>query len=107
MFFVKYPYPALLEVQSETSMTELSPAFLEKLSTRFPVGSPEEPLLTELLREGFLPGSTWTATNRSVSYEDTNRPWLNFCDEEASVSWSVDSMGRITKLDANHWQTCL
>src|SRR5581483_8194271 len=51
------PYPRLVANLPAGSWKRVSDAFSSRLVARFPVGSPQQFLINELQREGFLPRS--------------------------------------------------
>jgi hypothetical protein len=71
--------------------------FNTELARRFPPGSPEESLRSELLREGFhhADGRNYVVT------------WSHFiCTGEAAVSWTADRQGRIAALHGTYSHEC-
>jgi hypothetical protein len=79
-----------------------TPAFEQRLRQRFPIGSDEQNLLTELRSERFTIDKMHDSPSRvSALYKVSGLP----CGEEWTVQWSADQ-GKITEITGVNRQIC-
>jgi len=88
-----------------TAYADARPTFNRRVSERFPLGTSEQELLTELGKEGFTrnPARLVPAHfQASATYKARRFP----CDMFWTINWSRDS-GKITAVDGDYGATCL
>jgi hypothetical protein len=97
--------PALIKNLPDAGGSRHNAQFSLRLARRFPVGSSEQLLATELRREGFslIDRDRPTSTQRDAKWHRDGFP----CVSDAEVSWTADRNGRIATIDGMYGYVCL
>lgn len=97
------PIPQLLQSLPEQPSQEW---FEQRLREHFPVASPEADLIRELWLEGFLPRTNLRADRRTAEFDSAEKGGYRRCHLTASVSWTADEKGQLTRIDGGYAETC-
>jgi hypothetical protein len=109
------PPPALAAGIPSGTWKQTAQTFTDRIIQRFPLGSPEQALVTELEREGFdsqspTPGF-WDRGEAGVagSYQNAygRSQATGVCDVRWSVYWDADTEARLTRIDGAVSGVCL
>ena len=91
------PPPLILDLPPAVGSNDLfsHKSLTDRLTQRFPPGSPETELIRELWSEGFRPTTHWSPSERGAAFEPDPRQF-NICAPATSITWSTDGSGRLT-----------
>ena len=97
--------PALIQNLPDAGGSRHNAPFTLRLKGRFPVGSSEQSLATQLRSEGFsLMDPGWPAdVHHHAKWHRDGFP----CVSDAEVRWTVDGSGRIATIDGVYGYACL
>jgi len=97
--------PALIQNLPDDGGSRQNAEFRLRLARRFPVGSREQSLATELRREGFslIDRDRPASTYHEAKWHRDGFP----CVGDAEVRWTVDRNGRIATIDGMYGYACL
>ena len=80
-----------------------SPDWTTRLQSRFPVGTPEAPVIAALKQEGFHPATR--LGERTMTY-DWFPGLFPICSYTLTAEWNVDAAGRLARITGAYWSAC-
>lgn len=96
------PLPALIRDMA-TAVDQITPTFSDRIKARFPIGSDENELISELRSEGFEPRWNLRGEPR-VAVLVRGGP---ACREEWRVFWRTDASDMVAVIGAEYAPICL
>jgi hypothetical protein len=94
--------PRLLE-----NLRPYTTEFTERLTGKFPVGTPEIEVMRTLWLDGFKPMTGPKADPRTAIFTTSNDSYSDFCRRDSTVHWSADEQGRLMAISGVYYVTCL
>jgi hypothetical protein len=99
------PLPALLQGLPDAHDDTSQQLFNQKLRERFPAGSLETDLISELRGEGFQLKTDARPPQRAASY-DRAAGLQDLCRRGGNVHWSTDDAGRLSDISGGYYVYC-
>jgi hypothetical protein len=100
------PLPRLMQNLPASAVHGSQDKFTERLSVRFPIGSPEAELIHELWLEHFYPLTDLRANERRATFSRMGDVIHDICRRDGTVSWTADAAGRLTAISGFYDDGC-